>query len=167
MEDLPKLTDKENNCLMRYLANGHIQNEAYRYAYECSNMSDNAVNVEASRFFKSPKITLWLDKFRANTHKTIQEQLNYDALKHFEELNEMKKAAMDCSDKYNNPNVSAALKAVELKGKLAGLYKDEKEETAGNNTVTVMGSIILDGKKAEFNVGEAVDDEQSAASENS
>ncbi len=167
MEELPKLTDKENKCMMRYLVNGHVQNEAYRYGYDCSNMSDKSVDVEASRFFKNPKITLWLDKFRDNTHKTIQEVLKYDALKHFAELDEMKQLALGCRDKYSNPNVNAALKSVELKGKLAGLYKDEKEEMTGNNTVTVMGSISLDGKKLDFNVGEAVDNEQSSTSENS
>lgn len=162
--ELPQLTDKENKCLMNYLTNGYKKGEAYRCAYNCEKMSDNAINVEASRFFNNPKITLWLNKFQVNTQQTVQEQLNYNALHHFDELNEMKKLALGCRDKYSNPNVNAAIKAVELKGKLAGLYKDEKEEA--NNIVTVMGSISVDGKELKFNVGEAVDNEQSSTSEN-
>ena len=145
---------------MRYLTNNKNKSEAYRYAYNCKNMSDNSINVEASRFFKNPKITPWLNQFQTNQQQTIQEQLNYDALKHFEELNEMKEVAMNCTDKYHNPNVSAAIKAVELKGKLAGLYKNENED-ASNNAVTIMGSISVDGKKLNFNVGEALDGENS------
>lgn len=152
--ELPILTEKENKCLMRYLTNGYKKSEAYRFAYNCVNMSDNAVNVEASRFFNNPKITLWLNEFQKNTQETVQEELNYNALQHFQELNEMKDAAMDCRDKYDNPNVNAAIKAVELKGKLAGLYKEN--EGNGNTVVNVMGSITLDEKKLDFNVGEAV-----------
>ena len=164
--ELPQLTDKENKCLMRYLTNGYKKSEAYRYAYNTSNMSDNAISVEASRFFNNPKITLWLNQFQQNQHQTVQEQLNYDALQHFNELQEMKEAAMACSDKYHNPNVNAAIKAVELKGKLAGLYKNENENGSSGGVVTVMGSISVDGKKLDFNVGEAVDDEQNSTSEN-
>lgn len=143
---------------MRYLTNDYNKSEAYRYAYNCKKMSDNSINVEASRFFKNPKITLWVNQFQTNQQQTIQEQLNYDALKHFEELNEMKDAAMNCSDKYHNPNVSAAIKAVELKGKLAGLYKDERDNGLDGRSINVMGCISVDDKKLNFNVGEAPDD---------
>lgn len=162
--ELPKLTGKENKCLMRYLTNGNKKAEAYRYAYDCSNMNDNTIAVESSRFFSSPKITPWLDKFQANVQNTVQEELNYNALKHFQELDEMKAEAMNCSDKYHNPNVNVALRAVELKGKLAGLYKDDKDEI-NSGVVTVMGSISVDDKKLEFNVGEAIQDD--STSENS
>ena len=143
---------------MRYLTNDYNKSEAYRYAYNCKNMSNNSVNVEASRFFKNPKITPWIERFQTNQQQTIQEQLNYDALKHFEELNEMKDAAMNCSDKYHNPNVSAAIKAVELKGKLAGLYKDERDNGIDGRSINVMGCISVDDKQLNFNVGEAIDD---------
>ena len=74
--------------------------------------------------------------------------------------------SITCSDKYHNPNVNAAIKAVELKGKLAGLYKNENENEGSGGVVTVMGSISVDGKKLDFNVGEAVDDAENSTSEN-
>ena len=159
--ELPNLTTKENKCLMRYLTNGGNKTEAYRYAYDCSKMNDNSVYVEASRFFNLPKLTLWLEQFQANVQSTVQEELNYNALKHFQELDELKAEAMNCSDKYHNPNVNVALRAVELKGKLAGLYKDDKDEMT-SGVVTVMGSISVDDKKLEFNVGEAVQDDSTS-----
>lgn len=165
MEELPQLTGKENECLMAFLTNGYKKSEAYRSAYDCSNMSDNAINVEACRFFKNPKITLWIDKYTKNTQKTLQEELDYNAKKHFDELEEMKHLALDCRDKYHNPNVNAAIKAVELKGKLAGLYKDEREN-ADNGVVNVMGTITVDGKQLAFNVGEGVEDAKYPTSEN-
>ena len=158
--ELPELTDKQNKCLMRYLTNDFNKSEAYRYAYDCKNMNDNSVSVEASKFFKSPKITPWLEQFRNNQQETVQEQLNYDAIKHFHELDEMKDAAMNCSDKFHNPNVNVALRAVELKGKLAGLYKDNSDEI-NSGVVTVMGSISVDDKKLDFKVGEPLDDKTS------
>lgn len=157
MNDLPKLTEKENKCLMLWLTNGRKQSEAYKGAYDCSNMSDNAIYVESSRFFKNPKITQWIDYYLKNTQQTLQEQLDYNAKKHFEELNEMKMLAMECRDKYQNPNVNVALKAVELKGKLAGLYQESREENE-NGTVNVMGTIKIDGQNIDFNVGEKVPD---------
>lgn len=155
--NLPELNNKENQCLMYFFTHHCSKIEAYRSAYNCENMSDNACYVEASRFFSDPKIALWLNQYQKNTQKTIQEELDYDAKKHFDELNELKSIALNCFDKNGNPNVNAAIKTTELKGKLAGLYNPEKEDE-GNSIVNVMGAITLDGKKIDFKVGEEVDD---------
>lgn len=40
------------------LLEGLTQLEAYKQAYECKKMSDNAIAVAASKLFKNPKITL-------------------------------------------------------------------------------------------------------------
>ena len=155
--ELPVLTEKQNQCLIAYLTNGHKKAEAYRCAYDCSNMSDNSVYVEASRFFSNPTITPWLDYYKNNVAQSIQEKLNYNAEQHFQELDEMKQTAMHCKDKENNPNVSVALKAVELKGKLAGLYNTDKDELNNHNSFTVMGNIIVDGEEFQTEVGDKVD----------
>ena len=157
MTDLPVLTEKENKCLLNYFANGRKKTQAYRDSYDCSNMSDNSIYVEASRFFSNPKISLWLDYYHNNIAENIKDKLNYDELKHFEELDTMKEIALSCKDKEKNPNVSVALKAVELKGKLAGLYSDKDDNTDSNN-FTLMGTIQLDGHKRQYEVGEPVND---------
>ena len=71
-EDLPKLTEKEHCCIKQYFTNGYKKSEAYRYAYNCSNMKAASIYVEASKFFKNPKITLWLEYYRQNTAKVVQ-----------------------------------------------------------------------------------------------
>lgn len=170
MNDLPILNEKQNKCLFQWLINGHKPTEAYRSAYDCTNMSDNAVYVEASRFFDNPKIALWIDYYLKNTTESIQEQLNYNALTHFKELEELQTIALKkFRDRQGNPNLSAAIKAVELKGKLAGLYK-EAETEGTNQTFNVMGNIVVDGQKLEYEVGEHVNSEgakDDIASENS
>lgn len=154
-EELPKLTDKENKCLMRYLTNGFIKSEAYRFAYNCEKMSDNATNVEASRFFNNPKIALWLNEFQKNQQKTVQEELNYSALDAMKEYNELQEKCSASSKTY-----AVAKGCIDSKCKLAGLFDNEKENTS--NSVTVMGSISLDGKKLDFNVGEDVNNDTTA-----
>ena len=77
-EELPQLNSKENQCLMYFFTKHCTKVEAYRSAYNCENMSDNTVYVEASRFFSDPKITLWLNHYQKNTQTTIQEELDYN-----------------------------------------------------------------------------------------
>lgn len=153
--DLPELTDKESQCVINYLLNGKKKADAYRNSYDCSNMNDNSVYVESSRFFSSPKISLWLEYYNKNVTESLQNKLNYNALQHFEELNEMKTAAMKAKDRNMNPNVAVALKAVELKGKLAGLYSDNDNSESSN--FTVMGDIKIDGKSLNYKVGDDID----------
>ena len=43
-KELPKLTDKQQAFVLHYSINGNNASEAYRSAYDCSNMSDEAIN---------------------------------------------------------------------------------------------------------------------------
>lgn len=71
-----------------------------------------------------------------------------DALKEFEEL---KQIALNCFDKNGNPNVSTALKAVENKAKVAGLYKEIKNKT---KNFVKMDEITIDGIQLKLDIGE-------------
>lgn len=157
--DLPQLTDKENKCLFAYLVNGQKKCEAYKSAYECSSMNNNAIYVEASRFFKNPKITLWLEYYQKNQQKTIQNELNYTALDAMKEYQELQEKCNKSSKTY-----AIAKGIIDSKCKLAGLFDAEKENAINN--VTVMGSVLMDGKELKFNVGEDVKND-TPASENS
>ena len=163
MNNLAPLNSKETQCLLYYYTKKCTKVEAYKSAYNCENMTDNACYVEASRFFSDPKITLWMQQYQRNVQKTIQDELDYDAKKHFDELNELKGIALNSFDKNGNPNVNAAIKTTELKGKLVGLYNQDKNEEVSNNNFNVIGTITLDNKKLEFNVGEVVENENSAS----
>ena len=153
-DDLPKLSDKQDACLKRYLANGFKKSEAYRYAHNCERMNTATIYVEASKFFKNPKTTLWLEYYQQNTEKAVQEQLNYTAIDYFNDCEELKLIALECRDKQGNPNVSAAIKADENKAKVAGLLKDQ---IIHSGSVTQMPSVVVNGEELVLNIGEDID----------
>ena len=153
--ELPQLTEKENKCLMTWMTNGKKKSAAYRAAYNCERMSAASVYVEASRFFNNPKISLWIQHLEQNTQKAIQEDLNYSAKDFFDECNELKLMALECKDRYGNPNIAAALKADENKAKVAGLLKDQ---IIHSGNVTQMPSVVVNGKELELNIGEGINE---------
>jgi hypothetical protein len=63
--------------------------------------------------------------------------------------------ALECRDRYGNPNITAALKADENKAKVAGLLKDQ---IIHSGNVTQMPSVIVNGKELELNIGERVEE---------
>ena len=152
--DLPKLQEKQDACLKRYFTNGFKKSEAYSYAYDCSKMKAASIYAEASKFFKNPKITLWLDYYRKNTQKTVQAELNYSALDYFNDCEELKLIALECRDKLDNPNVSAAIKADENKAKVAGLLK---EQIIHSGEVVQMPSVVVNGEELVLNIGEDIE----------
>lgn len=159
-DKLPKLTSKENDCLMHFLTQKCSQVEAFAFAYG-KNSNKNTLYKGASQFFKSPKITPWLEAFNSNVFKTVQEELNYSAIEHFRELDNLKTIALMSYDKNGNPNISSAIKAEELKGKVAGLYNNKEENENNNSTITVMGEVTINNDKLEFKVGSNKEEEQS------
>ena len=75
------------------------------------------------------------------------------ALMEFEEL---KQIALNCYDKNGNPNIQAAIRALENKAKIAGLYGNIKKD---NNIFVKMNDITLDGKQLKLNIGEDLVDD--------
>ena len=84
-------------------------------------------------------------KIKNNDNKTFTLE---EALKQFEELKEI---ALNCCDKNGNPNISAAIRAVENKAKIAGLYS--KNEFKTTNFIK-MNEITIDGEQLKLNIGE-------------
>lgn len=155
---LPKLTEKQNRFVLAY-GNCRKPIEAFKLAYDCSNMNANTIYVEASRLMKNPKIAPWIAYIEESSQKVAIEELNYSIRDCFNEVDEMKKIALESLDKSGNPNINAAIKAVELKGKLAGHFdKDNKEQVSG--TITVMGEVVIDGEELSFEVGENAQQEE-------
>ena len=71
-----------------------------------------------------------------------------DAIKEFDEI---KNIALNCYDKNGNPNISAALRAIENKAKIAGLYKNGNIQVGA---VVKMNEILIDGEQLKLNIGE-------------
>lgn len=137
MIELPKLTDKQEKFILKYLTNGNNAREAYKQSYDCEKSTEATIDVEASKLLKHPKVALWLKQANCNVQEVFQEEIKYSVKDCFDEIEEMKKEAMNCGDKYGNPNVGVALKAVELKGKLAGHFVD-KHVVAGGGLADVL-----------------------------
>ena len=73
-----------------------------------------------------------------------------DALKEFEEL---KNIALNCYDKNGNPNLSIAMKAVENKAKIAGLYGKNGLQI---QSLVSMNEIMVDGEQLKLDIGEEI-----------
>ena len=79
-----------------------------------------------------------------------------DAIKEFDEL---KNIALNCYDKNGNPNVAAAIRAAENKAKIAGLYGKNNVQIAN---VVKMDEITIDGEQLKLNIGELINETNSA-----
>lgn len=157
---LPRLTYKQQKFVMRYIQNGGNASEAYRYAYDCSKMSDKAINVEASKMLKNPNITLWIEHYQKNVQDFIDEEIMYSTNDAFQELEELQQKSMSSFKTFN-----IAMKAIENKCKLKGLFTD-KVEVSGGATVQ-MGSVEIDGNALTLKIGEPANEKDDTASTNS
>ena len=83
-------------------------------------------------------------------------EFKYSKNESFENLEAVQQMALNRKGKDDeiNPDISIFLKAEELKGKLCGLYS-EKDKSISN--VNLMGSVKIDGKELQINVGESVE----------
>lgn len=92
------------------------------------------------------------DKTKENKIKQNENQESaYTAQEAIKEFEELRKMALNCFDKNGNPNINAALKAIENKAKIAGLYSSNKTEI---NTVVKMNEITIDGEQLKLDIGE-------------
>ncbi len=87
--------------------------------------------------------------------KKQTDEFKYSKNESFENLEAVQELALNRKGKDDeaNPDISVFLKAEELKGKLCGLYS-EKDKPASN--INIMGSVKIDGKELQINVGDDV-----------
>ena len=126
MAELPSLTDKQQQFVLRYAINGNNGAEAYRFAYNCEGSSEATINSEVNKLLKNPKITLWLNQVKANVQEVFEDEIKYSVKDCFDELDEVRQRA-----KKDKGNYSQEIKAIELKGKLAGHFIDKLQVTGG------------------------------------
>lgn len=123
------------------VAKGLSYSDAYREAYNADNMKPETINRKAKELIDNGNITARLKELRGK----IEEELKYSARESFNKLKELQDKAEF------NGNINAAIKAEELKGKLANLYK-EKEQNV-NVSVNVMPDVKIDGSEFELDIG--------------
>lgn len=72
-----------------------------------------------------------IEALRPKMQKTIEEEFKYTVKESFNKLNEIQSLALLQDEKGNFTNLSAAIKAEELKGKMYGVYEaDNKQKQA-------------------------------------
>ena len=104
------LTLKQQAFVNAYLETG-VQQEAYKRAYDCEGMNDNAIHVEASRLMDNPTVALQIAerqaKYNLNADNVLQEMAEVGFAKH-----------------YKTPTAGEKVRALELAGRHLGLFKD-------------------------------------------
>jgi phage terminase small subunit len=103
------LTDKQEK-FAKAIVEGMNQADAYRSAYSCKNMSDNAIYVNASKLASDAKVTLRI--------KELRDELAKPTIKTAQERMEWLTRIMD-SDKESTAD---KLKASDQLNKMEGLY---------------------------------------------
>lgn len=73
-----------------------------------------------------------IEAFKPIAKQAIEEEFKYSIKESFEKLNEIQELAMMPNNKGDYTNLSPAVKAEELKGKLAGIYKEDNEQKAAS-----------------------------------
>jgi len=115
--------DKRMTAKMSAFASNIVQgmspNDAYRRAYDCSNMGEASIVSEANRLLKDPRITLLLESF----WKTLKENVIADqqaTRRHI--MSELFEHAERKTER-----TSDRLKALELMGRAVGMFTDKIE----------------------------------------
>lgn len=111
---LPKLTLKQERFVKHLLA-GKTNREAYRLAFDCSNMVEESINTAASRLAHSDKIERSIRILqRIGLESSVVNREN-----HLAELARLRELAID------NTQISAGVQAEHYRGRVAGLYNDK------------------------------------------
>lgn len=120
-----KLTIKQEAFCLAYIELGNAS-AAYRSAYNASRMKPTTINRKAKELLDNGKVAARLEQLRAPVRERAQITLE----SHLERLNHLSLIA-EKAEQY-----SAAIKAEESRGKVAGLYV-EKIEHSGMQTIKV------------------------------
>lgn len=114
------LTAKQRAFCHAYMET-HNASESYRRAYECKNMSDKAIGVEACRLLAHPSVSLEIEALQRQAAE--RNKITVDDL--IKELQEARDAALSAT----NPQASAAVAATMGKAKLLGMLMDKVDAT--------------------------------------
>ena len=120
------LTPKQE-AFVQNIIQGMSQADAYRSAYSCKNMSDNAIYVNASKLVADAKVALRLKELRDELAKpsimTAQERLEW-----------LTERIED-----DEVDINAKLKAIDIMNKMQGEYVTKVE---GNLNVARLEDLI-------------------------
>lgn len=127
------------------ICKGASPSQAYIKAYNPKKSTKKTIAENASKLLKNTKISPII--------KANQEKLNYTALESFKQIQQIQQMAFEYKHEavtkdgeivvLCNPDLKTALKAEELKGKLANLYSGDKVEV--NNAIQIVFNGNMNG----------------------
>jgi hypothetical protein len=117
--DLPDLTEYQLKFCDGILA-GKTSSDAYRAAYDCSNMQPPTIWAAASRLRNDYRVELWI----AAARKAEIGKFSRTREQHIARLDRLQQIAIDSG------NIGAAVQAEQLIGKVEGHHTDRIEVTS-------------------------------------
>lgn len=117
-KDTSGITDKQQ-AFIDAIVDGNNISDAYRLAYDASNMSAASIHVEACRLAKNPKITLRLDQYYADREFSNRLQRLSRSERVISKLEEI---AL-----HSHEHDGTQVRALELLGKSMGMWIDKVE----------------------------------------
>ena len=120
------LTTKQE-MFVQNIINGMSQREAYKSAYSCKNMTDNAIDREASLLMKNPKVTQRL--------KELRDQLANESIMSAQKRMEWLTSIVNATGE----STGDRLKAIDILNKMSGEYVQKVQADVDTDvTVTVV-----------------------------
>ena len=126
-----KLTPKQENFCLAYLETGNAS-EAYRRAYDVSNMKPESVNRLAKAQLENVKIASRIEELRA----PIREKAMLTLESHLARLEELSRRAEEAEQ------FGPAITAETNRGKAAGLYTDKVDVTSNGGSIAPTRIVI-------------------------
>ena len=121
---MPPLDPVEEAVVVAYLENGGNQSEAWRAGHPNSKAKAQSVHVKASQFFAQDKVRLRIAELHGKVEVKAADagQILLTIDQHMAELERLRNAAEE------RGQLSAAIKAEELRGKLRRFYVEQRED---------------------------------------
>lgn len=131
--DLPQLTAQQQKFVEGILA-GKTATDAYRAAYDCSNMVSNSIWCAASKLRSETKVAQWLSAARQAGLGTATVTFE----NHIRELERLREIAL------TSGNIGAAVQAEQIRGKAAGHHVDQvRDVTERHDPASTIREIAL------------------------
>ena len=78
-----------------------------------------------------------IEGLKEEAKEVIKEEFKYTVKESFDYLCNIQNMAMNSLDKNGNPNLTALIKAEELKGKMFGVYQADNEQKTSNFEISI------------------------------
>ena len=130
-EELPELTEKQHN-FVQALLEGKTYSDAYREAYDASEMKPRLIWREASLLAAHPKVTQWLEALRTSAVQTGVASIE----EHTAQLRRLRELALKTG------NLGAAVNAEVNLGKASGLHIDRIQDVDRGRELAILDRIF-------------------------